>query len=105
MFYLHVYDKVLTYEVDQITIVEPTDFGQFQIEEDKDLCTLFTCTPYGINTHRLLVRGHRVENTSTDANLISEASKISPTIVAACIGVILLVVICIIYIVIRKRSK
>ena len=105
LFYLHVYDKVLTYEVDQITIVEPTDFGQFQIEEDKDLCTLFTCTPYGINTHRLLVRGHRVENTSTDANLISEASKISPTLVAACIGVILLVVICIIFIVIRKRSK
>lgn len=105
LFYLHVYDKVLTYEVDQITIVEPTDFGQFQIEEDKDLCTLFTCTPYGINTHRLLVRGHRVENTSTNVNLISEASKISPTLVAACIGVILLAIICIIFIVIRKRSK
>ena len=105
LFYLHVYDQVLTYEVDQIAIVEPTDYGLLQIEEDKDLCTLFTCTPYGINTHRLLVRGHRVENTSTDANLISEASKISPTLVAACIGVVLLVIICIIYIVIRKRSK
>lgn len=105
LFYLHVYDQVLTYEVDQIAIVEPTDYGLLQIEEDKDLCTLFTCTPYGINTHRLLVRGHRVENTSTDANLISEASKISPTLVDACIGVVLLAIICIIYIVIRKRSK
>ncbi len=105
LFYLHVYDQVLTYEVDQIAIVEPTDYGLLQIEEDKDLCTLFTCTPYGINTHRLLVRGHRVENSSADANLISEASKISPTLVAACIGVVLLAIICMIYIVVRKRSK
>ena len=61
VFYLHVYDRVLTYEVDQIAIVEPNDYGLLEIEEGQDLCTLFTCTPYGINTQRLLVRGHRVE--------------------------------------------
>ena len=60
IFYLHVYGEVLTYEVDQIAIVEPNDYGLLQIEEGKDLCTLFTCTPYGVNSHRLLVRGHRV---------------------------------------------
>lgn len=50
VFYLHVYDRVLTYEVDQIAIVEPNDYGLLEIEEGQDLCTLFTCTPYGINT-------------------------------------------------------
>ena len=105
LFYLHIYDEVLMYEADQIAIVEPNDYSLLQIEEGKDLCTLFTCTPYGINTHRLLVRGHRVENTNTDMHLISEASKISPTLVAACIGVLLLVIICIVYTVIRKRLK
>ncbi len=60
-FLIRVLDETLTYEVDQIRIVEPDDLSDLEIEEDKDLCTLVTCTPYGINTHRLLVRGHRVE--------------------------------------------
>lgn len=62
LFQLHTLDQVLTYEVDQICVVEPTDFSKLEIEEGKDYCTLLTCTPYGINTHRLLVRGHRVSN-------------------------------------------
>lgn len=60
-FRLYVLDEILTYEVDQIRVVEPTDVEELAIEEGKDYCTLVTCTPYGINTHRLLVRGHRVE--------------------------------------------
>ena len=64
IFLLHIYDKVLTYEIDQISIVEPEDYGLLEIEDGKDLCTLLTCTPYGINTQRLLVRGHRIENRS-----------------------------------------
>ncbi|MDO5391994.1 MAG: sortase [Eubacteriales bacterium] len=59
---IHTLDAALTYEVDQICIVEPTDLSKLQIEESRDLCTLVTCTPYGINTHRLLVRGHRIAN-------------------------------------------
>ena len=55
-------DQVLTYEVDQILIVEPHETDALLIEEGKDLCTLVTCTPYGINSHRMLVRGHRIEN-------------------------------------------
>ena len=61
-FVLHILDEELTYEVDQIRIVDPEDTDDLLIEEGKDLCTLVTCTPYGVNTHRLLVRGHRVEN-------------------------------------------
>ena len=61
-FMLNVLDEVLTYEVDQILIVEPDETKDLLIQEGKDLCTLVTCTPYGINSHRLLVRGHRVEN-------------------------------------------
>lgn len=62
IFQLHTLEKTLTYEIDQICIVEPTDFSKLQIEKGQDYCTLVTCTPYGINTHRLLVRGHRIEN-------------------------------------------
>lgn len=61
-FMFHVLDETLTYEVDQIRIVEPHETDELLIQEGKDLCTLVTCTPYGINSHRLLVRGHRVEN-------------------------------------------
>ena len=60
-FILHVLDETLTYEVDQISVVEPDDISLLEIEAGEDLCTLVTCTPYGVNSHRLLVRGHRVE--------------------------------------------
>ena len=62
IFMLRVLDETLTYEVDQIRIVLPTELSDLEIEAGKDYCTLVTCTPYGINTHRLLVRGHRIEN-------------------------------------------
>lgn len=61
-FMMNILDEVLTYEVDQIRIVLPDETDDLLIEEGKDLCTLVTCTPYGINSHRLLVRGHRVDN-------------------------------------------
>lgn len=61
-FVLWILDEKLTYEIDQINIVEPNDPSKLTIEEGKDLCTLVTCTPYGVNSHRMLVRGHRVSN-------------------------------------------
>lgn len=102
VFYLHVYDKVLAYQVDNIAIVEPNDYGLLEIEEGKDLCTLFTCTPYGINTHRLLVRGHRVENVMDEKNLTADAAKVDPIVVASVIGLIMLGIG---YIVYRFRKK
>lgn len=61
-FYLHVLDKTLKYRVNQIKVVLPDQVSDLFITEDKDYCTLVTCTPYSVNTHRLLVRGERVEN-------------------------------------------
>lgn len=69
-FTLSILDRVLTYEVDQVLITAPDDFEPMKIVEGEDLCTLYTCYPYGVNTHRLLVRGHRVEEVieTIDAN-------------------------------------
>ena len=61
-FYLHVLDRTLKYQVDQIKVVLPNQVSDLYINESKDYCTLLTCTPYSVNTHRLLVRGERVEN-------------------------------------------
>ena len=71
-FYIHVLDEVLAYEVDNINTVLPTDTSLLQIEDGKDLVTLVTCTPFGINTHRLLVRGHRVPYTPEQASAAAE---------------------------------
>lgn len=84
IFILRVLDETLTYEVDQILIVLPTELAALAIEEEADYCTLVTCTPYGINSHRLLVRGHRVEN-QTEASTVrvtADAMQIEPVIVA-----------------------
>lgn len=82
-FSLRVLNEQLTYEVDQIRTVVPTDVDTLLIEEGKDYCTLVTCTPYGINTHRLLVRGHRVESTRrVNVHVVSEAVIIDQLIVA-----------------------
>ena len=83
-FVLNVIDRVLTYEIDQILIVEPTDVEPLYVTEGEDYCTLVTCTPYGINSHRLLVRGHRVENTpsSRGIRVTADATQIEPVLVA-----------------------
>lgn len=79
MFMLRVLDETLTYEVDQIRIVLPTELSDLEIEAGKDYCTLVTCTPYGINTHRLLVRGHRIENVEAAAVYVTaDAIQIEP---------------------------
>ena len=67
IFYVHVLGEVLAYEVDAINTVVPTDTSLLQIEEGKDYVTLVTCTPFGVNTHRLLVRGHRIPYTPEQA--------------------------------------
>lgn len=90
IFYLHVYGQVLAYKVDHIATIEPDDYSLFEIEEGKDLCTLFTCTPYGINTQRLVVRGHRISNALDGAKLNGDAIKINRYIVAICIAIMIL---------------
>ena len=96
-FMLRVLDEVLTYEVDQILIVEPQETDALRIVEGEDYCTLVTCTPYSINTHRLLVRGHRIENIEETKTMrvTADATQIEPLIVApiAAIPVLLLLLI------------
>ena len=82
-FQLHILQQLLTYEVDQIKIVEPDDLTDLVIEDGKDLCTLVTCTPYGINSHRLLVRGHRFDGDPFGSGFVSaDALQIDPFVVA-----------------------
>ena len=93
-FLLRILNEVLTYEVDQILIVEPQETSALQIEEGKDYCTLVTCTPYGINTHRILVRGHRIEN-AEEAKVIrvtADAMLIDPVIMAPLVAAPMLLV-------------
>ncbi len=92
IFVLRVLDETLTYEVDQILIVEPYEMDALEIEAGKDYCTLVTCTPYGINTHRLLVRGHRIENIAQAkiVRVTADAVQIEPLIVAPIVAIPLL---------------
>ena len=80
-FYLHILDEDMAYEVDQIRIVEPQELNELQIIENGDYCTLVTCTPYGINSHRMLVRGVRTENRQGVVHVTAEGLKIDPVLV------------------------
>ena len=84
LFVIRVLDRIMTYEVDQILIVLPEEMDSLAIDPEADLCTLVTCTPYGVNSHRLLVRGHRTENQEMETiiRVVSDATQIQPTLVA-----------------------
>lgn len=106
-FLLRVLDEVLTYEVDQILIVEPEQVDALGIVPGEDYCTLVTCTPYGINTHRLLVRGHRVENTPEAARMhvTADATQFDPLLVAPVLAIPVLLLLLIILLVPKRRRK
>lgn len=94
VFIFRVLDEILTYEVDQILIVEPHETEALLITEGKDLCTLITCTPYGVNSHRLLARGHRVENQeeAQTIRVTADAIQIKPIIVAPILAIPMLLI-------------
>ena len=108
LFTLLVLDETFTYEVDQIHIVEPDDISLLKIEEGEDLCTLVTCTPYGVNSHRLLVRGHRVENQEAAGilRITADALMIDSRFVAPILAVPILLIV-VLFMVLRplKRKK
>ena len=103
---IRVLNETLTYEVDQILIVLPNEMDALNIEEGKDLCTLVTCTPYGVNSHRLLVRGHRVANDAGTDNVkaVADAIQIEPVIIAPILAlpVLLILIICVL---VSSRKK
>lgn len=107
-FTITVLDRVLTYEVDRISIVLPTETDLLQPVEGQDYVTLMTCTPYGINTHRLLVRGHRVNTRESQKHVrvTADATRIDPIITAPVIALPMLAVLLIwLLVTTRKRPK
>ncbi len=106
-FYFTILDRKITYEVDQIRIVEPDDTELIQIEQGKDYCTLLTCTPYGINTQRLLVRGHQVDDTQKrNIYVANEAFRVDALIVMPFVAlpIILVLLIVVMFKPIKKES-
>ena len=108
VFMLRVLDEILTYEVDQILIVEPQETEALKIVEGKDYCTLVTCTPYGINSHRMLVRGHRIDNIeeARTVRITADAMQIDPMLVAPIAAIPLILILLIILLLPRQpKSK
>ena len=106
IFILRVLDETLTYEVDQIRIVLPEEMDDLAIEKGKDYCTLVTCTPYGINTQRLLVRGHRVENRNEDdVRVTADAMQIDPLLVAPVVAIPILLVLFVVLLFPKQQKK
>ena len=106
VFSLNILGETYSYQVDQIRVVEPTDLSELDIVPGMDYCTLVTCTPYGINTHRLLVRGHRVANPQGDITVIPDAVIIDSIYVAPFIAApIILVLLSIVLFGSSKKPK
>ena len=102
---MNVLNETLTYECDQIRIVEPEDLSNLQITQGKDYCTLITCTPYGVNTHRLLVRGHRIPNVDGNANLTADAIQIEPIYIAPFLAIPIILILLIVLIASTRKAK
>ena len=102
---LYVLGETYTYEVDQIRIVDPDDLSELAVEEDKDLCTLVTCTPYGVNSHRLLVRGHRADN-EVVSNIVVTADAVltDETVVSVVIATPVLLGL-LVFVLLRSRKR
>jgi len=106
VFTITVLDQVLTYEVDSILIVDPNEVDTLYVQEGEDLCTLVTCTPYGINTHRLLVRGHRIETVEEKPAIYVQADGyLIDSLIVMPIVAIPMMLILLIFLLVRYRKK
>lgn len=107
VFLIHVLDETLTYEVDNILIVEPYDLSALELSPGEDLVTLVTCTPYGVNSHRLLVRGHRIETAAQTrtVRVPADAVQIDPTVVAPVVAAPMLVLLFLIALIPSGKKK
>ncbi|MBR6513627.1 MAG: class C sortase [Clostridia bacterium] len=105
IFTIKILDRVITYQVDQIRIVLPQEMDKLAVENGQDYCTLVTCTPYGINTHRLLVRGTRIENIEPEKviNIKTDAYQIDPLIVTPAVAVPMLGVL-LVFLIVKSRQ-
>lgn len=104
-FTITVLNETLTYQVDKISVVKPNEISNLKIEENKDYVSLVTCTPYGINTHRLIVRGIRVENDELEHTFITTDSFKISNLIVTLVVVMLVVLICLVYIILKPLKK
>lgn len=107
VFVIRTLDEYLTYEVDQIRIVDPRELSDLEIVQGKDYCTLVTCTPYGINTHRLLVRGYRIEDMeeAEAIRVTADAMQIEPLLVAPIVAIPILLLLLIYMLLPKPKNK
>ena len=107
LFVIRVLDEIMTYEVDQILIVLPEELDALALDPEHDYCTLVTCTPYGVNTHRLLVRGHRTENQELEKiiKVVADATQIDPRLMAPVFAVPLLLILFVIMMISTGRRN
>lgn len=105
-FTITVLNRLLTYEIDQILIVEPTEVDALKIEDGEDYCTLLTCTPYGINTQRLLVRGRRIENAEEKPQVYVPADmvQIDPLVVMPAVAAPMLLIL-LVFLLVKYRNR
>ena len=107
LFSITILDRTFTYEVDQIRIVEPSDATLIKVEEGKDYCTLLTCTPYGVNTQRLLVRGHQVDmSQKRNIYIANEAYRVDTLIVTPLVAlpIILVLMVYVMFAPVKKET-
>ncbi len=105
-FEIKVLDRTVTYQVDRISVIDPSDVSELAIEEDKDYCTLLTCTPYGINSHRLLVRGRAIDSSSErHIYVTSDAHQIEPLIVTPIVAIPMLLTLMIVVLMTPVRPE
>lgn len=106
VFMMRVLNETLTYQVDQISVVDPKDAREVAITEGKDYCTLVTCTPYGVNSHRMLVRGQRIDNMeeTMDIFVTADATQVDPIMVAPVMAVPVLLIL-LVWVLIRHRKR
>lgn len=106
VFMLHILNETITYQVDQILIVSPENTDSLGIVNGEDLCSLITCTPYGVNSHRLIVRGHRIDNLpdTPTVNVGPEATQIDPLLIAPVVAAPMLLAL-LIYVLIKYRKR
>ena len=104
-FSLNILGETLTYQVDQIRVVVPSDLSELQIVSGKDYCSLVTCTPYGVNTHRLLVRGHRVNNPQGDIKVVSEAIQYKTVYIAPVVALPIILILLVLMMISTGRQR
>ena len=107
LFVLTIIDRILTYEVDQIKIVNPEEVQDLAIDPEQDYCTLITCTPYGVNSHRMLIRGHRTDNVAgvTRRLVPSDATTVDTLYVSIAIAIPILVILVVLVFVRTGKKK